>query len=192
MAVGKYSTWNSWWCHGMEMFSALLVLCEGNPLATVDSPHKGPLMMSFHVSLLWAWTDCLANSQIPCHSSHHYVHVSWINVFLTIEIPIPPQFIQDVIDGAALQPYDWAIHYSDPNHVTTWWMILSCLNWNWTWIGYLAQVVQQVSRLLSNKFCHQHFLSDVILIIKKETIDREQQNYKWMTQFKRHTIPLLM
>ena len=30
---------HTWWHHQMETFSALLALCEGNPL--VDSPHKG-------------------------------------------------------------------------------------------------------------------------------------------------------
>ena len=29
------------WRHQMEMFSALLVLCEGNPWAPVDCTHKG-------------------------------------------------------------------------------------------------------------------------------------------------------
>ena len=32
----------------MEVLSALLALCEGNP-ALLDSPHKGPVMQSFDV-----------------------------------------------------------------------------------------------------------------------------------------------
>ena len=37
----------SWWCPDKEMCSALLALCEGNPLVISGSPHKGPVMQSF-------------------------------------------------------------------------------------------------------------------------------------------------
>ena len=30
----------SWWCHGMEMLSVLLALCEGNPLVTGGFPSQ--------------------------------------------------------------------------------------------------------------------------------------------------------
>ena len=50
-----------WWCHDMEMVSALLALCEGNPsinkesvriihLSLLDFPCKGSVMLSFNVS----------------------------------------------------------------------------------------------------------------------------------------------
>ena len=31
----------SWWRHQMETFSALLALCAGNSIVTLNSPHKG-------------------------------------------------------------------------------------------------------------------------------------------------------
>ena len=52
---GFSSSWPSvgcaWWRHDVESFLALLALCEGNPLITMDSSDKGPVMRSFDVSL---------------------------------------------------------------------------------------------------------------------------------------------
>ena len=49
-----YDIWRkmSWWRHQMETFSALLVLCEGNP--PVDSPHKGQWRGAVVFSLICA------------------------------------------------------------------------------------------------------------------------------------------
>ena len=52
----------TWWCHQMELFSALLALCAGNSPVTgeflrgihrwpVNSPHKVPVTRSFDVFL---------------------------------------------------------------------------------------------------------------------------------------------
>ena len=38
----------SWWCHDMETYSALLALCEGNPLIT----HGFHSLQNFHVSFV--------------------------------------------------------------------------------------------------------------------------------------------
>ena len=38
-----------WWCHDMQMLSALLAFCEGNHESPVDSPHKGPVIMVFDI-----------------------------------------------------------------------------------------------------------------------------------------------
>ena len=40
---------NTWW-----ILSTLLALCEENPQATSEFPHKGPAMWGFDVSLLLA------------------------------------------------------------------------------------------------------------------------------------------
>ena len=37
------------WCHYMETFSLSRALCEGNPLFTGGSPHKGPVMRNFDI-----------------------------------------------------------------------------------------------------------------------------------------------
>ena len=61
----------SWWRHQIETFSALLVLCEGNPpppiiggfsgrgihRSPVDSPHKGERRGASMFSLICAWTN---------------------------------------------------------------------------------------------------------------------------------------
>ena len=40
---------DTWWRHHMETFSALLVLCEGNPPVTGGFPSQRPVMRSFDV-----------------------------------------------------------------------------------------------------------------------------------------------
>ena len=40
---------SSWWRHQMETFSALLALCEGNPLDTAGFPSQNPVTRSFDV-----------------------------------------------------------------------------------------------------------------------------------------------
>ena len=43
---------------GMEALSALLALCEGNPLVTAGFPHKGPVIWSFDVRIVASWRSC--------------------------------------------------------------------------------------------------------------------------------------
>ena len=40
---------NTWWRHQMEMFSALLALCEGNPPVTGGLPSQRPVTQNFDV-----------------------------------------------------------------------------------------------------------------------------------------------
>ena len=47
----------SWWSHQMETFSALLVLCEGNPPVTVGFPSQGQCRGTLIFSLICAWTN---------------------------------------------------------------------------------------------------------------------------------------
>ena len=47
LAWYKSASLISWLRHGLEMFSTLLALCEGNPPAT-GGPHKWPAMRSFN------------------------------------------------------------------------------------------------------------------------------------------------
>ena len=47
--------WGSWWCHQMETFSALLVLCEGNPMVIGGFPSQRPVMRSFGVFFDLCW-----------------------------------------------------------------------------------------------------------------------------------------
>ena len=41
--------WWSWWCHQMEMFSALLALCAGKSPVTGELPPQRPVTRSFDV-----------------------------------------------------------------------------------------------------------------------------------------------
>ena len=54
-----------WWRHQMEAFSALLALCEGNPLVTGGSPHKGQWRRALMFSLISAWTNGWTNNRDP-------------------------------------------------------------------------------------------------------------------------------
>ena len=63
----------SWWRHQMKIFSALLPLCEGNPPAPVDSPHKGQWRTALF-SLICTWTNDWANNRDADYLRHHHVH----------------------------------------------------------------------------------------------------------------------
>ena len=66
----------TWWCHEMETHSALLVICQGNPVGG-GSSHKRPAMPRF-VSLLLAYTTCWAHAVCPDlrpHNAHHWHNV---------------------------------------------------------------------------------------------------------------------
>ena len=52
-----------WWRHQMETFSALLALCEGNPLVSDGFPPQRPVTRSFNVSLICDWTNIWANNR---------------------------------------------------------------------------------------------------------------------------------
>ena len=54
---------DAWWRHQIKPFSALLALCEGNPPATVDSPHKGQWRGALTFSLICSWTNFWANNR---------------------------------------------------------------------------------------------------------------------------------
>ena len=50
----------TWWRHQMEIFSALLTLCEGIHWSPVDSPHKGQWLGALMFSLICTWTNSWA------------------------------------------------------------------------------------------------------------------------------------
>ena len=60
-----------WWYHQMETFSALLVLCEGNPPVTMDYHHKGQWRGALMFSLICAWTNGWANNWDAGDLRHH-------------------------------------------------------------------------------------------------------------------------
>ena len=57
--------------------SMLLVFCEEEH-CSLDLPHTGPAVQSFHISWLWAWTNCWTNSHFTSDLRPHGIHLkSW-------------------------------------------------------------------------------------------------------------------
>ena len=48
---------STWWRHQMETFSALLALCAGNSSVTGEFPSQRPVVRSFDVFFICAWTN---------------------------------------------------------------------------------------------------------------------------------------
>ena len=53
----------TWWCHHMETFSALVALCEGNPLVSGRFPSQRPVARALKFALICAWTNNWANNR---------------------------------------------------------------------------------------------------------------------------------
>ena len=51
------------WRHQMETFSALLAICAGNSLVTVNSPHKGQWRGALMFSLICTWINRWGNNR---------------------------------------------------------------------------------------------------------------------------------
>ena len=58
----------------METFSASLALCEGNPPVAGGFPSQRPVMRSFDVFLIWAWTNGWANNREAGDLRRHGTH----------------------------------------------------------------------------------------------------------------------
>ena len=73
-SYNRVTVWlmSSRWRHQMETFSALLALCEGNPL--VDSPHKGQWRGALMFSLICVWTNDSANNRDAGDLRRHRAH----------------------------------------------------------------------------------------------------------------------
>ena len=64
----------AWWCHQMDMFSALLALYVGNSPVTVNSPHKGQWRGALRFSLICACTNDRVNNRKAGDLRHHCAH----------------------------------------------------------------------------------------------------------------------
>ena len=75
IVTGPYS----WWRHQRETFSALLAVCEGNPLVSGGSPHKGQWRGDLMFSLIFPWTNDWATNRdaddLRLHPAHYDVTV---------------------------------------------------------------------------------------------------------------------
>ena len=74
---------NSWRRHQMEIFSALLALCDGNSPA--NSPHKGRWHGAVMVSLICVWTNSSVNNRDAGDLRRHRAHYD-VNVILVVEV----------------------------------------------------------------------------------------------------------
>ena len=70
---------NKWWRHQMEIFSAVLALCEGNHRWPVNSSHKGQwrraLMISLSCALTNGWTNNRDAGDLRRQCTHYDVIV---------------------------------------------------------------------------------------------------------------------
>ena len=64
------------WRHDVVTFSILLALCEGIRSTPVNFPHKRPVMPSFGVFCLLAWTSCWTNTQVTGDLKRYDAHVT--------------------------------------------------------------------------------------------------------------------
>ena len=70
---------NPWWCHQMETFSALLILCVGNSPVTSEFPSQRPVTRSFGIFFDLLLNKCLSKQSwgwwMRCHCAHYDVIV---------------------------------------------------------------------------------------------------------------------
>ena len=55
----------------IETFSALLTLCEGNPLVTGEFPSQRPVTRNFDIFFVLRWTKGLTNNRDAGHLERH-------------------------------------------------------------------------------------------------------------------------
>ena len=77
---GHIGCWcSTWWCHQMETFSALLVLCAGTSPFTCEFPHKdqwrGDLMFSSICNQTYGWVNNRDAGDLRRHRVHYDVTV---------------------------------------------------------------------------------------------------------------------
>ena len=87
--------WHTWWRHQMEIFCALLALCEGNSPVTGEFPAQKPVTRSFGVFFdlglnkrlskqLWGWWF-----ETPSCSSWLHCNDCWLATWITRNICEP-------------------------------------------------------------------------------------------------------
>ena len=77
-------SWNTWWLHQMETFSALLALCARNSQVTGESPHKGQWRGALMFSLICAWINVWVNTREAGDLRRHRAHYDVIFIILYI------------------------------------------------------------------------------------------------------------
>ena len=77
----------SWGHDDMGTLLALLVPCEGYPLATMESPHKGPLMVSFDALL-----TANLNKQL---NSSQWFQMPWCSCDITVMLANSIMYIEN-------------------------------------------------------------------------------------------------
>ena len=76
----------TWWRHQMEIIPALLALCAGNSLVSVNCPHKCQWRGALMFSLICTWPRSLVKicdtGDLRCHRAHYDVNVMANYVFM--------------------------------------------------------------------------------------------------------------
>ena len=72
----------SWWRHPMEIFSALLAICEGNSPVTGEFPAQRPVTRSLDVFLICAWINGWVNNREAGDLRHYRTHYDVTVMFM--------------------------------------------------------------------------------------------------------------
>ena len=67
-------TLNTWWCHQMQIFSALLAILRGNPSVTGRFPSQSQWRGALMFSLMCVWTNVWENSRDAFDLRSHGTH----------------------------------------------------------------------------------------------------------------------
>ena len=71
----------SWWRYQIEIFSAVLALCD------VNSSHKDQWHGALMLSLICAWTKSWVNNRYACDLRRHRAHCDVISMHFCIDAP---------------------------------------------------------------------------------------------------------
>ena len=80
----------SWWLHQMEVFSALLALCEGNLPVTVEFPSQGQWRGALMFSLGFAWINGWVNNRVAGDLRRHRAHYDVTVMFFVVNLLLIP------------------------------------------------------------------------------------------------------
>ena len=120
----NFTGWNnddSWWCHQIETFSALLALCEGNPPGGSPVPSQRPVTRKFDVFFDQRLNKCLSKQL-----RRRWFETPWRSLWPHCNV-----FIKSItLGGTRIYPQpcmqtSW--HLAKPVHQQTWWLKQRCV-----------------------------------------------------------------
>ena len=101
----RYKLLKTWWRHPMEIFSASLALCEGNPPVTGEFPYRGHGRRALKFSLVCVWTNVWTNNRDPDDLRRHHAHYD-VSVIIHCGLGhhMSSDHPVDIVSGSGLVP----------------------------------------------------------------------------------------